>query len=228
VKRLSSAAALFVSGAAPALGILSAVFLTATAALADDPRCASISGPRGERDPVQHAWLRDIAHDVARHEGVDPLALEALGENETALRPSLGRDCELGPFQVMPVWAAVFKLDSWEMLWDPRINAIAAARIYKSALRKWRPQYARLAKNHVLVKAGWRGPFKKAAFAALLYNWGAGARAFAHADDLRTVSIPTSSAAYAVRFNRLLRALEADGALRARARPGKAGTKRAS
>lgn len=219
----ASWAALFVVGAAPAF-----VLSTAAPAWADDPRCAGISGPRGERDPAQHAWLRDIAHDVARKEGIDPLALEALGENETDLRPSLGRDCELGPFQVMPRWAAVFKLDSAEMLWDPRINAIAAARIYKSALRKWRPSYAHLGKNGTLVKAGWRGRFTKAAFAALLYNWGAGARAFAHAEDLRTVSIPPSSAAYAVRFNRLLRALAADGALRARARSAKAGTKRPS
>jgi hypothetical protein len=202
--------------------------LCAAPSFADDPRCASISGPRGARDARQHAWLRDIAHDVARKEGVSPLALEALGENETDLRPSLGRDCELGPFQVMPVWAAIFKLDSAELLWDPRINAIAAARIYKSALRKWRPQYARLGRNAALVKAGWRGPLNKAAFAALLYNWGAGARAFAHADDLRTVGIPSSSATYAVRFNRLLRGLEADGALRARARSSKAGTKRES
>jgi len=217
-----------VRAAAHALAVLGALVVAPGAAFASPEQCASVAGPQGAADPHLREWLRRLIHDVARKEGVDPLALEALGENETDLRPSLGRDCELGPFQVMPVWAAVFKLDSAEMLWDPRINAIAAARIYKSALRKWKPAYTRLGKNRVLVKAGWRGPLKKAVFAALLYNWGAGARAFAHAEDLRTVSIPASSAAYAVRFNRLLRALEADGALRARARPGKAGTKRAS
>jgi hypothetical protein len=198
------------------------------AALADDPRCAAISGPRGEKDPRQREWLRGLAHDIARREGVDPLALEALGANETDLRPSLGRDCELGPFQVMPNWAAIFKLDSAELLWDPRINAIAAARIYKSAMRRWKPEYAILGKNRTLVAAGWRGPLTRASFAALLYNWGGGARAFAHASDLRTVAIPASTAIYAVRFNRLLRGLLADGALRARAKSPKAGAKRES
>jgi hypothetical protein len=197
-------------------------------ACADDPRCVSISGPRGAADPRQHEWLRALAHDVARREGIDPLALEALGANETDLRPSLGRDCELGPFQVMPSWAAIFKLDSAELLWDPRINAIAAARIYKSGLKRWRPQYARLGKNQTLLAAGWRGPLTKASFAALVYNWGGAARAFAHASDLRTVAIPRSTAVYAVRFNRLLRGLEADVALRARVRSSRAGAKRQS
>jgi hypothetical protein len=209
-----------------ALALAGAAF--SSKALADDPRCALISGPYGEKDERQHEWLRALTHDVAKREGVDPLALEALGENETSLRPSLGRDCELGPFQVMPGWAAVFKLDSAEQLWDPRINAIAAARIYKSGLRKWRAEYAGLGKNRALVAAGWRGPLTKATFAALLYNWGAGARAFARAADLRTVAIPASSAAYAVRFNRVLRGLAADDAPRARVRSSKAGTKRQS
>jgi hypothetical protein len=188
-----------------ALALAGAALSFPQAARADDPRCASISGPRGEKDPRQREWLRALAHDVARREGVDPLALEALGANETDLRPSLGRDCELGPFQVMPGWARVFKLDRTELLWDPRINAIAAARIYKSALRRWKPAYAKLGKNRTLVAAGWRGPMTKASFAALLYNWGAGARAFAHAPDLRKVRIPASTAAYAVRFEKLFR-----------------------
>src|ERR1700760_4972028 len=93
-----------------ALALAGAAFVSR--ALADDPRCALVSGPYGEKDARQHEWLRVLTHDVAKSEGVDPLALEALGENETSLRPSLGRDCELAPFQVMPVWAAVFKLDS--------------------------------------------------------------------------------------------------------------------
>ena len=211
-----------------ALAVSSASAAFSLAAWADDPRCAGISGPRGDRDPQQHEWLRTLAHDVALREGVDPLALEALGANETDLRPSLGRDCELGPFQVMPAWAAIFKLESIEMLWDPRINAIAAARIYRSGLKKWRPEYAKLGKNRTLVAAGWRGPLTKASFAALLYNWGGAARAFAHALDLRTVTIPQSTAVYAVRFNRLLRGLEADGALRARVRSSRAGVKRQS
>jgi hypothetical protein len=211
-----------------ALAVSSASAAFSFAALADDPRCVAISGPRGAKDVAQHEWLRNLAHEVAKNEGVDPLALEALGANETDLRPSLGRDCELGPFQVMPSWAAIFKLESIELLWDPRINAIAAARIYKSGLKKWRPEYARLGGNRILKAAGWRGPLTKASFAALLYNWGGAARAFVHAADLRTVSIPQSTAAYAVRFNRLLRGLEADGALRARVRSSRAGAKRQS
>jgi hypothetical protein len=197
-------------------------------ASADDPRCVAISGPYGEKDKAQHEWLKALAHDVARAEGVNPLELEALGANETDLRPSLGRDCELGPFQVMPRWAAIFKLDSAELLWDPRINAIAAARIYKSGMKRWKPEYAHLGKNRTLVAAGWRGPLNKAAFAALLYNWGGAARAFAHAEDLRTVGIPQSTALYAVRFNQLLRGLAADDALRVRARSSKASGKRQS
>jgi hypothetical protein len=213
---------------AAALAVSSASAAFSFAAFADDPRCVSISGPRGERDPLQHEWLRRLAHDVARGEGVDPLALEALGANETDLRPSLGRDCELGPFQVMPSWAAIFKLESIELLWDPRINAIAAARIYKSGLKRWRPEYAKLGKNRTLVAAGWRGPLTKASFAALLYNWGGAARAFAHAADLQSVAIPRSTAVYAVRFNRLLRGLAADDALRARVKSSRAGAKRQS
>ncbi|HEX4383175.1 MAG TPA: hypothetical protein VH083_09510 [Myxococcales bacterium] len=212
---------------AAALAITTGAAFSFSAA-ADDPRCAIISGPVGEKDPALHDWLVKLSHNVARAEGVDPLALEALGANETDLRPSLGRDCELGPFQVMPRWAGIFQLESVEMLWDPRINAIAAARIYKSGLKRWKPEYARLGKNRTLVAAGWRGPLSKSAFAALLYNWGGAARAFAHAEDLRTVSIPQSTAVYAVRFNRLLRGLAADDALRARARSSRAGGKRQS
>jgi hypothetical protein len=214
------------SFAALAVTLAGAAF--AFPALADDPRCVAVSGPYGEKDPALHEWLKALAHDVARAEGINPLELEALGANETDLRPSLGRDCELGPFQVMPRWAAIFKLDSAEMLWDPRINAIAAARIYKSGMKRWKPEYARLGKNRTLIAAGWRGPLNKASFAALLYNWGGAARAFAHADDLRTVGIPQSTALYAVRFNKLLRGLAADDALRGRARSSKAGGKRQS
>jgi hypothetical protein len=169
-------------------------------------QCASIAGPVSS-DPQLSEWLRVLSHQVAVSEGVDPLALEALGRTETDLRPSVGNDCELGPFQVMQSWATIFQIAPSD-LWDPRINAIAAARIYKSGLRKWKDRYAALGKNRALRKAGWRGPLSREAFAAILYNWGGAARAFAHAEDLRTVQMPSSTAAYAVRFARLWRGLK--------------------
>src|SRR5712691_2487041 len=103
--------------------------------LAASLRCSQATWPD---DPPLREWLRNLVHDVARSEAVDPLALEALGVVETDLRPAVGASCELGPFQVMPMWAAVFELDTPWQLWDPRINAIAAARIYKSGLRRMR------------------------------------------------------------------------------------------
>jgi hypothetical protein len=183
--------------------LLAALF--AEGAAAAPSACASISGPRDDGDPRRREWLRRLVHEVARGEGVDPAALEALGTVETDLRPALGRDCELGPFQVMPSWAAVFGLAP-EQLWDPRINAIAAARIYKAAWRRWESRYARLGDNRALRAAGWSGaPFDRESFAALAYNWGKAPRAFSRAADLREVAIPASSAGYAVRFSRALR-----------------------
>jgi hypothetical protein len=145
-----------------------------SAAAVSEP-CATRSGPRGPDDPRLREWLRALVHDVAQQEGVDPHALEALGMTETSLRPALGRSCELGPFQVMPWWAAVFRLESPEMLWDPRINAIAAARIYKDGWRRWDERFAHAGKNRVLRAAGWRGPLDRATFAALAYQLGQGA-----------------------------------------------------
>jgi hypothetical protein len=150
-------------------------------------------------------WLRALAHEVAAEEGVDPHALEALGMTETSLQPLLGRSCEMGPFQVMPWWAAIFRLRSPELLWDPRINAIAAARIYKDAWRRWDERFAHAGKNRTLRAAGWRGKLDRFTFAALSYNWGRAPKAFAQASDLRTVAIPASAAAYAVRFSQALR-----------------------
>jgi hypothetical protein len=167
--------------------------------------CASISGPVSV-DPQLQEWLRVLSHQVAVREGVNPLALEALGRTETDLRPMLGKDCELGPFQVMQSWARIFQLEPID-LWDPRINAIAAARIYKSGLSKWKSRYAALGKNKTLRAAGWRGPLDRESFAAILYNWGGGARAFSHSTNLREVAIPASSAAYVVRFARLFKSL---------------------
>ncbi|MFL5408725.1 MAG: hypothetical protein ACJ79O_23140 [Myxococcales bacterium] len=168
--------------------------------------CASVSGPQGAPDPRLREWLRRLIHDVARKEGVDPAALEALAVTETDLRPSIGRACELGPFQVSQSWARVFQLPSVELLWDPRINAIAAARIYKAGLRRWVPRYASAGKNRTLRAAGFRkDKLDPATFAALAYNWGRAPLAFSKSSDLRTVGIPSSSASYAVRFSRALR-----------------------
>jgi hypothetical protein len=175
--------------------------------LAASLRCSQATWPG---DPALREWMRTMVHDVARSEAVDPLALEALGVVETDLRPAVGASCELGPFQIMPMWAAVFELDSPWQLWDPRINAIAAARIYKSGLRRWNERYATAAHNAALRAAGFRGrSLDKETFAALAYNWGQAPVAFSRARDLRQVAIPASTAAYAVRFSRTLRGLRA-------------------
>jgi hypothetical protein len=194
--------------------------------------CAAVSGPVAADDPRLREWLRGLVHDVARAEGVDPIELEALGMVETELRPMIGRSCELGPFQVMPHWAAVFRLESPALLWDPRINAIAAARIYKSGWKRWTDRYAKAGRNRALRAAGWKeARLDRASFAALVYNWGRASRAFAQATDLRDVAIPASSAAYAVRFSRALREARArDGTrtLRARSPSSRTGGKRPS
>ena len=62
----------------------------AGAAAVSEP-CAATSGRAGPDDPELREWLRALTHEVAREEGVDPHALEALGMTETALQPSLGR-----------------------------------------------------------------------------------------------------------------------------------------
>ena len=176
----------------------------AGAAAVSEP-CAAQSGAQEPENPELREWLRALVHEVAREEGVDPHALEALGMTETTLQPKLGRACELGPFQVMPWWAGIFRLDSPLLLWDPRINAIAAARIYKAAWRRWDKRFARAGANRTLRAAGWRGPLDRETFAALAYNWGKAPRAFAQAADLRKVAIPASTASYAVRFSQALR-----------------------
>jgi hypothetical protein len=179
-------------------------------------RCAQMTWPA---EPLQREWLRGLVHEVARSEGVDPLALEALGVTETDLRPAVGASCEVGPFQIMPGWAEVFGLDSPAQLWDPRINAIAAARIYKAGLRRWSERFAKAAHNPVLRAAGWRGALDRETFAAVAYNWGQAPLAFSRARDLREVAIPRSTAEYAVRFNRALRGLRAgSGTPRGRSR----------
>jgi hypothetical protein len=176
----------------------------AGAAAVSEP-CAAASGAPSPDDPELREWLRALVHEVAREEGVDPYVLEALGMTETMLQPALGRSCELGPFQVMPWWAGIFRLDSPLLLWDPRINTIAAARIYKAAWRRWEARFSRAGKNRALRAAGWRGPLDRETFAALAYNWGKAPRAFAQAADLRSVPIPASTASYALRFKLALR-----------------------
>jgi len=213
-----------------ALGIL----LLPGAAVASSDACASVSGPQGPADPRLREWLRRLINDVARKEGVDPAALEALAVTETDLRPSIGKACELGPFQVSQSWAKVFGLPSAELLWDPRINAIAAARIYKAGLRRWVPRYASAGRNRALRAAGFRpATLDRASFAALAYNWGRAPLAFSLVADLRSVLIPASSAAYTVRFNRALREAkeraEAEGGTPpSRSQSPKAGGKRES
>ena len=197
-----------------ALWIATALALASgTGAAGVSEPCAGRNGPLAPDDPRQREWFRGLVHQVAREEGVDPYALEALGMTETTLRPWLGRSCEVGAFQVMPWWAGVFRLDPPELLWDPRINAIAAARIYKDAWRRWDERYAHAGNNRVLRAAGWRGKLDRATFAALTYNWGKAPTVFAQASDLRKVAIPASVAAYARRFSLALR--EARGRARA-------------
>jgi hypothetical protein len=212
--------------------VLAACAAAIPVAAAPSADCASVSGPVARDDPRLREWLRRLVHEVAREEGVDPVELEALGMVESELRPMVGRSCELGPFQVMPSWAAVFRLESPALLWDPRINAIAAARIYKAGWKRWNDRYAKAGRNRVLRAAGWKeAALDRASFAALVYNWGRAARAFAQAADVREVAIPPSSAAYAVRFSRALREARArDGTRIPRARsPGATrGGKRAS
>jgi hypothetical protein len=219
--------------AAHALAVLG-LLVVPGAAFASQETCAAVAGPQGSADPRLREWLRRLIHDVARNEGVDPAALEALAVTETDIRASIGKACELGPFQVSQQWARVFRLPSVELLWDPRINAIAAARIYKAGLRRWVPRYAFAGKNRTLRAAGFRGAsLDRATFAALAYNWGRAPLAFSLAPDLRSVAIPASSAAYAVRFNRALREAKArfeaeGGTPRARSQSPKAGGKRES
>ncbi len=185
----------------PGAALAAALALAAGAgAAAVSGPCAESSGPAGPDDPRLREWLRTLVHKVAREEGVDPHALEALGMTETSLQPSLGRSCELGPFQVMPWWAEIFRLDSPWLLWDPRINAIAAARIYKAAWLRWDQRFAKAGWNRALRAAGWRGRLDRETFAALSYNWGKAPLAFSQAPDLRRVAIPASAAAYALRF----------------------------
>jgi hypothetical protein len=190
---------------ARALVLAAAIASAARLAAAAPADCTAISGAQAPDDPRLREWLRRLTHEVARKEGVDPIALEALGLVETELRPMVGRACEIGPFQVMPGWAQVFQLDSAALLWDPRINAIAAARIYKSGWARWHPRFAKAGTNRALRAAGWRrSVLDRESFAALAYNWGRAPLQFARAPDLREVAIPASSAAYAVRFSRLL------------------------
>jgi hypothetical protein len=220
--------------AAHALAVLGVLLLPGTAFALPDESCAAVSGPQGPADPSLREWLRRLIHEVARKEGVDPAALEALAVTETDIRPSIGKACELGPFQVSQQWARVFRLPSAELLWDPRINAIAAARIYKAGLRRWVPRYASAGKNRTLRAAGFRGAsLDRATFAALAYNWGRAPLAFSLAADLVSVAIPASSASYAVRFNRALREakerFEGEGGTPpSRSQSPKAGAKRES
>src|SRR3954468_4325062 len=166
---------------AHALAVLG-VLLAPGAAFASRETCAAVAGPQGSADPRLREWLRRLIHDVAHKEGVDPAALEALAVTETDIRPSIGKACELGPFQVSQQWARVFRLPSAELLWDPRINAIAAARIYKAGLRRWVPRYAAAGKNRTLRAAGFRkDKLAPATFAALAYNWGRAPLAFSKA-----------------------------------------------
>src|SRR2546428_332706 len=65
--------------------------------------------------------------------------------------------------------------------------------------------FAHAGKTRAGRGGGWRGSLARWTFAALAYNWGRAPQAFAQATDLRTVPIPASAAAYAVRFSQALR-----------------------
>ncbi len=186
------------------------MLLLSLPALAKGQQCRETAGIYGEKPtPAQHASMRRLVHEVARVEGVDPAALEAIAMVETGLRPAVGLDCELGPFQVMQFWAGIFQLASPSLLWDLRINATAAARVYKAAFARWRPAFAALARNPALRKAGFRGrALDRATFAAMAYHWGRAPKAL-EGHDAAHAALPASAARYAVNFKRELAAARA-------------------
>ena len=190
--------------------LFAATLFLASPAFAGGEACRGVAGIYGPKPTTaQHASMRKLVHQVAAAEGVDPAALEAIAMVETGLRPAVGLDCELGPFQVMQFWSPIFQLASPALLWDLRINATAAARVYKAALARFRPRFSQLAKNPALRRAGFRGQKLDAlTFAALAYHWGAAPKVLASRDPA-TSKIPASAARYAVEFKRQLAAARA-------------------
>src|SRR5262245_56486310 len=112
------------------------------------PPCESIAGPVA-RVPTEaeREKLRKLVHQIPRDEDVDPHALEAIAMVETGFVPSIGEHCEIGHFQIMPRWASTFRLERPELFFDPRIGAIAAARLYKHGWQRWQDRYTALAAN---------------------------------------------------------------------------------
>ncbi len=179
--------------------------LQGSPALAASP-CASYAQVYGARPTgAVLAAKRRIIHQTALREGVDPHALEAIAMVETGIRPAIGGDCEIGPFQIMPFWAKEFGLSSPWYFWDLQTAATAAARIYRAGWDRWRPQYAAVGRNVNLDKAGFKpSTLDRATFASMSYNWGSAAKSFSKADNLTTVHIPKVTCRYAVRFQQEL------------------------
>jgi hypothetical protein len=162
--------------------------------------CADRAGPLTRApNAAELQMIRRFVHDVARREGVDPYALEAIGMVETGFIASIGAHCEVGHFQIMPRWAPVFRLDSPRDFFDPRVGAIAAARIYRHGWQRWQPRYERLG-GHRCFGGAKKSKLDRLVFSALVYNYGRAPRDLAKAKDLAKVELPSSACAYARRF----------------------------
>jgi hypothetical protein len=180
--------------------VIDSAALIALATLASAAPCEAWAGPLSRRpSAAELETLRAHTHEVAKREGVDPHALEAIAMIETGFVPSIGAHCELGHFQIMPSWARVFELDSPARFLDVRVGAVAAARIYKHGWLRWQPRFKGM-KNHRCTGSG-----DRLVFAALVYNYGKTAKILDEARDLRTVDLPKSACAYARRFSKALK-----------------------
>ena len=175
--------------------------------------CAAIAGVYGSPPSAREAAeVRRFVHAVARREGVDPYALEAIGMVETGLRPAIGAACELGAFQIMPSWSETFQLASPAYFYDLRVGAVAAARVYKHGLERWRPRYAGLAKHRCLRGAGLSArKLERLVFGAATYNYGKLPELANNATTLGATPIPDSTCRYVARFERELAAARARG-----------------
>ena len=69
-----------------ALAFAAAIASAGRLAAAPQADCSTLTGAQAPSDPRLREWLRRLVHEVARKEGVDPIALEALGMVETELR----------------------------------------------------------------------------------------------------------------------------------------------
>lgn len=185
----------------------------------DKPPCDGYQQAPGERPSGKklHA-LRAYIHDIARREGVDPFALEAIARVEGGLKVGghmIGRHCELGPFQICWWWYERFKLPTPTYLFDWGVSATVAARIYRIGYDAFRARFRAAGRNKRLREAGWKDDeLSRAAFAAMTYNWGAAPSVFKKAKTtkaLHDAKLAKGACRYAVNFQRELRRARAAG-----------------